>query len=88
MKKHFNARGLAILAALDAVSKAHGATQAQVALAWVLRQAGVMAVPKASRAVHLRQNWAARELRLGESDLAQLGRLFPPPRSKRALAVR
>ena len=47
-----------------------------------------MAVPKASRAVHLRQNWAARELRLGESDLAQLGRLFPPPRSKRALAVR
>jgi diketogulonate reductase-like aldo/keto reductase len=73
---------------LRAVAEGHRATPTQVALAWVLRQAGVMAVPKASRAVHLRQNWAARELRLGESDLAQLGRLFPPPRSKRALAVR
>jgi diketogulonate reductase-like aldo/keto reductase len=41
-----------------------------VALAWVLRQTGVMAIPKTARAVHLRQNWAARDLRLGVADLA------------------
>jgi diketogulonate reductase-like aldo/keto reductase len=73
---------------LQALAERHRATPAQVALAWVLRQPGVMAIPKSSHAVHLRHNWAAQELRLGTSDLAQLDGLFPPPRRKRPLAVR
>ncbi|HSQ73723.1 MAG TPA: aldo/keto reductase [Rubrivivax sp.] len=73
---------------LRTVAESHRATPAQVALAWVLRQPGVMALPKALRAVHLRHNWSARELRLGDADLAQIDRLFPPPRRKRPLAVR
>ena len=73
---------------LRAVAEAHRATPAQVALAWVLRQAGVMAIPKSSRAVHLRHNWAARDLRLTAADLAQLDRQFPPPRRRRPLVMR
>lgn len=66
----------------------HRATPAQVALAWVLRQPGVMAIPKAVRAVHLRHNWAARGLRLTPDELVWLDRLFPPPQRARPLAMR
>jgi diketogulonate reductase-like aldo/keto reductase len=80
--------GLADHPALRTLAEAHQATPAQVALAWVLRQSGVMAIPKALRAVHLRQNWAARELRLSDAELAALDGVFPPPRRKQPLAVR
>jgi diketogulonate reductase-like aldo/keto reductase len=55
------------------------ATPAQVALAWVLRQEGVMAIPKAGRAEHVRENRGAADLRLTEADLADLERAFPAP---------
>ena len=74
--------------ALRALAQRHGATPAQVALAWVLRQSGVMAVPKAGNAVHLHQNWAAASLRLDEADLAQIDQIFAPPLQKRPLAMR
>ena len=48
-------------AALAAVAERHGATAAQVALAWVLQQPGVMAIPKAVREAHLRENLAAAD---------------------------
>ena len=38
MKNYLNERGLAILAALDAVAARHGATPAQVSLAWLIAQ--------------------------------------------------
>ena len=57
----------------------HGATPAQVGLAWVLRQGGVMAIPKAGRPEHVRENRAALDLRLTADDLAELDRAFPPP---------
>ena len=40
---YLDARGKRILAALDAVSARHGATQAEVALAWVIARPGVTA---------------------------------------------
>lgn len=68
----------------------HRTTPAQVALAWVLRQSGVMALPKASNAVHLRHNWAAQALAAAFTpvDLALLDRHFPPPLRKQPLSVR
>ena len=80
--------GLVDHPSLRAVAERHRATPAQVALAWVLRQPGVMAIPKAGHAVHLRHNWAARVLRLDAADLAEIDRLFPPPRRRQALAMR
>ena len=74
--------------ALRAVAERHRVTPAQVALAWVLRQRGVMAVPKAGNAAHLQHNWAAASLLLDEADLAQIDQTFAPPRHKRPLAMR
>jgi diketogulonate reductase-like aldo/keto reductase len=74
--------------ALRAVADGHGATPAQIALAWVLHQDGVLAIPKAVDPVHLRANRAAADLRLSGDDLAALDRAFPPPRRRRALDMR
>jgi len=76
---------------LRPLAQRHGATPAQVALAWVLRegrQAGVMAIPKAGSALHLRNNWAAASLKLDADDLAAIDRVFPQPSQKQALSVR
>jgi len=43
MKKFLNERGFAILAALDEISKELNATQAQVALAWLIARKGITA---------------------------------------------
>ncbi len=73
--------------ALRAIGARHGATPAQVALAFVLARPGVIAIPKAADADHVRQNAAARELVLTPADLAELDAAFPPPRRKQALAM-
>ncbi|QOF73968.1 aldo/keto reductase [Aminobacter sp. SR38] len=72
---------------LQGIAARHEATAAQVALAWVLAQSGVIAIPKATRLEHVRQNAAARDIRLTGQDLAELDRLFPPPSRKRPLEM-
>jgi diketogulonate reductase-like aldo/keto reductase len=73
--------------ALREVAERHGATPVQVALAALLAQRGVMAIPKAVREAHLRENWGAAALSLDAQDLAALDRDFPPPRRKVPLAM-
>jgi diketogulonate reductase-like aldo/keto reductase len=68
--------------ALAEVARRHGATPAQVALAWVLRQDGVTAIPKAGTPAHVDEDRGALDLRLSPDDLAELDRAFPPPRRK------
>jgi diketogulonate reductase-like aldo/keto reductase len=68
--------------ALRKVAARRGATPAQVALAWVLREDGVCAIPKAATPAHVDENRAALELRLGPEDLAELDAAFPPPSGK------
>jgi len=72
---------------LAGIASAHGASAAQVALAWVLQQPGVMAIPKAVREAHLRENLAAAELRLSAEDLRTINRDFPPPQRRTPLAI-
>ncbi|MDP2410465.1 MAG: aldo/keto reductase [Pseudolabrys sp.] len=74
-------------AALRAVGLRHGATPAQVALAWLLRQDGLVTIPKASTLAHVEENLAALELRLTAADLATLDQAFPPPRKATPLAM-
>ena len=73
---------------LPAIARARGCTPAQVALAWVLRQPDVIAIPKAVQAAHLHDNLAAASIALSAAELAQIDAAFPPPRRKRALAMR
>ncbi len=72
---------------LEGVASRHEATPAQVALAWLVRQQGVCAIPKASTVEHVRENRAALELRLTAEDLAELDAAFPPPRGPRPLEI-
>ncbi len=64
---------------IQTVAGRHGATPAQVALAWVLRHDGVITIPKAGTSEHVRENRAALDLRLTGEDLTELDRAFPPP---------
>jgi diketogulonate reductase-like aldo/keto reductase len=73
--------------ALTAIATRHEATPAQIALAWVLRQRDMMVIPKASNATHVRENRAAIDIDLTETDLAELDRAFPPPTGARPLEV-
>jgi aryl-alcohol dehydrogenase-like predicted oxidoreductase len=60
--------------AVAEVAARHGATEAQVALAWLLHRAPVtLPIPGTLSAEHLRENLAAVELALGENDLRTLG---------------
>lgn len=58
---------------LDAVAAAHGATHAQVALAWLLAKSPVMLpIPGTGRVKHLEENTAAANLTLGAEEVAML----------------
>ena len=72
---------------LEAIAKRLTATPAQVALAWVLRQPGVIAIPKAGHVEHVRENRRALEIELAPEDLAELDEAFPPPAHKRPLEM-
>ncbi len=80
-----NVRRLLGSRALQAVAQRHGATAAQVAIAWGLRSGNVISIPKAADAAHVRENAAAASLRLTAEDLAAIDAVHPPPRRKTAL---
>ncbi|HEY0351618.1 MAG TPA: aldo/keto reductase [Gemmatimonadales bacterium] len=72
---------------LKKVATRHGATPAQVALAWLLRQELLCAIPKAGTPEHVRENRAALQVRLTDQDLTELDRAFPPPDGPRPLEM-
>ncbi len=72
-------------AGLREIARRHGASPAQVALAWLIRQDGVITIPKATTIEHVDDNLGALDLRLSKDDLATLDKHFPPP--KRAVPL-
>lgn len=66
--------------ALKKVADKHGCDPAAVALAWVLRQPGVVTIPKAVKPEHVRANIRAIDVKLDADDLAALDAAFPPPK--------
>jgi len=73
-------------ATLADIGRRLGASAASVALAWLMRQ-GVIAIPKAARSEHLRENLTAATLELDEQALRAIDAAFPPPRRATALAI-
>jgi len=69
------------------VADRHDATPAQIALAAVMRQPGIIAIPKASTVAHVEANAAALEIVLDEEDMAVLDRAFLPPTSAQPLDI-
>jgi diketogulonate reductase-like aldo/keto reductase len=77
--------GLLENATLKRIAKRHDATTAQIALAWVLRQPDVIAIPKATSKNHVYDNARSTEIHLTKENLAELDKEFPPPKSKQDL---
>jgi diketogulonate reductase-like aldo/keto reductase len=80
-------RGLLENATLKKIARRHNATPSQIGLAWVLRQPGVITIPKASNEKHVRDNARSIEITLTDEDLTELDREFPPPKSKKSLPI-
>ena len=74
-------------AALAEIGLRHNATPAQVALAWLLRQEGMIVIPKARQLDHLRENRKAPDVALSDDDLAALDRAFKPPNRRTPLGM-
>ena len=59
---------------LASIAQAHGATPAQVALAWAM-QLGHSVIPSSTRSENLASNLEARKLRLGDDEMARIAKL-------------
>jgi diketogulonate reductase-like aldo/keto reductase len=69
------------------IAKAHQATVAQVALAFLIRNPGVVVIPKTAMPERVRENRATVEVQLTDDDLAILDKAFPPPGRKMPLEM-
>ena len=72
---------------LRQIAETHGATPAQIALAFVLSPPGVIAIPKSSNEAHVRENAGAAAITLSAADLRTLDGAFPPPGRKQSLEM-
>ena len=72
---------------LKQIAEVHGATPAQIALAFVLSRPGVIAIPKSGNVAHVRENLGAADITLSEADMRALDAAFPPPRGKQSLEM-
>ncbi len=73
--------------ALTKIAARHNATPAQIAIAWSLRHPGIISIPKAGDAAHVRLNAAAADITVTPADLAEIDAAYPPPRRKQSLAM-
>ena len=73
---------------LKRVAERHDATPVQIALAWMIREDGVIAIPKAADAKHVRENRGAAVIKLTKRDLDELDESFPSPEGKKPLETR
>lgn len=65
----------------------YGMTPAQAALAWLLSSDDVIPIPKTGNRDRLRENFGALDIVLSPEQLAELDKLFPPPRHAQPLAM-
>jgi diketogulonate reductase-like aldo/keto reductase len=73
--------------AVRGIAELHGITPAQVALAWLIRQPLVCALPKSGSIAHVSENAAAIGVTLNPADLRELDLAFPPPFKSRPLEM-
>jgi diketogulonate reductase-like aldo/keto reductase len=79
--------GLLRKASLKKLADGIGCTPAQLAIAWLLAQPGVVTIPKSSSRERVKENLGALDVKLTPQILADLDRAFPPPRGKQPLEM-
>jgi diketogulonate reductase-like aldo/keto reductase len=72
---------------LVTLAKTLGCSAAQLALAWVIHHANVVAIPKSSTLSRIDENFASLSLNLTQEVLSAIDALFPPPQKRQPLAV-
>ena len=70
-----------------ALAKASGIAPAQLALAWLLARDEMIVIPKASTTARVEENAAARDITLSAAQIAELNKIFPPPKGARPLEM-
>ena len=79
--------GLLRKASLQKLADEVGCTPAQLALAWLLAQPGVVTIPKSASRDRVKENFGALDVKLSPQILAELDRAFPPPKGKQPLEM-
>jgi diketogulonate reductase-like aldo/keto reductase len=72
---------------LKRIAAERAVSAAQVALAWCIRESGVVAIPKSARPARIDENLRAAQIRLTAAELEQIDQAFPPPRSRQPLEM-
>jgi diketogulonate reductase-like aldo/keto reductase len=72
---------------LKIVARDHGVTPHQIMLAWTMRNGNVLAIPKAAKIKHMKENIEAQNIKLTEDELRLINSDFPVPTEKTPLAV-
>lgn len=72
---------------LAAIAAGRGATPAQIALAWLLAQPQVIAIPKAAAREHVEENRVAADIELTAEEVSALDTAFPRPKARKALEM-
>ncbi len=60
---------------LSEIGKEHDATDSQIALSWLLSKEQVVAVPKAGRIEHIRENVASADINLDADEIERIGKV-------------
>ncbi len=68
-------------------ARRHGMTAAQAALAWLLANDNIIAIPKTGRRERIKENLGALDHPLSKEQLTELDRLFPPPNGSAPLQM-
>jgi aryl-alcohol dehydrogenase-like predicted oxidoreductase len=72
-------KNVGLLEPLERIARAHHATAAQIALAWVLAQGeDVVPIPGTKHVKYMEQNAAAADLKLSPAEIAELSKAFAP----------
>lgn len=71
-------RNMRLVRELERLAQKHGASAAQIALAWVLRHPQVVAIPGTRSIERLEENAEAAQIALSATELAELDRVFTP----------
>ncbi|WP_034944784.1 aldo/keto reductase [Erwinia oleae] len=72
---------------LNEIAQQKGVSVAQLLLAWVIREEGVMAIPKAGSIQHVKENAAALDITLTRAERETIDRAFPAPDRKLPLDI-
>jgi diketogulonate reductase-like aldo/keto reductase len=69
------------------IAQAHDATTRQIALAFLLRQPSVFAIPKASSVEHVEENAGAADIQLSQAEIARIDAAFPRGQRRHGLPM-